>query len=300
MSIVKKIKNKIVTYSPSKIFLGRIYKMNFGKKINWSSPETYNEKLQWLKVYYRNSEYTGLVDKFNVREYVKEKIGQEYLIPLIGVWDNVYDIQFDDIPDKFVMKCTHDSGGVYICNNKKDMGLDSLLSKFDNLMKHNYYLSNREWPYRFIQPRILIEKKIEQKNNDSLIDYKFFCFDGVVEYLFVATDRNKESEEVKFDFFDKKFNYINLKNGHPNSIKQPEKPENYETMIELAEKLSSGIPHVRVDFYNIDGVIYFGEMTFFHHSGFVPFEPERFDYILGSCLNLPPKSSLWARLTGEN
>ncbi|MCR5361421.1 MAG: glycosyl transferase [Bacteroidales bacterium] len=261
-----------------------------GKEMNWKNPQTFNEKLQWLKVHNRKSEYTVMVDKYLVKKYVAEKIGEEYVIPSLGVWDRVEDIDFDALPDQFVLKCTHDSGGIVICKDKSKLDRQAAIKKLSKGLKSNYFLRNREWPYKNVKPRIIGEPYMCDVN-DELNDFKWFCFDGKPHVMFIATDRFNVQEETKFDFYDMDFRHLPFTNGHPNATCQIEKPQTFEKMKSLAEKLSAGIPHVRVDFYDVDGRIYFGELTFFHWSGLVPFSPEEWDYTLGSWINLPNKKT---------
>lgn len=271
-------------WMPDKLYIELNYLCHLGEKLNLKNPKTYNEKLQWLKLYNRDNKYTEMVDKYKVREYIKEKIGEEYLIPLLGVWDNVNDIDFDSLPNQFVLKCTHDSGGVIICKDKSKLNIRETKKKLKKLLKRNFYKLHREWPYKNIPHKIIAEKYMVDESGTQLKDYKFFCFSGEPKALFIATDRNIDT---RFDFYDLDFNHLDVTNGHKNSEKDIKKPSGFKKMIELSKILSEDIPHVRVDFYDINGKIYFGEMTFFHWSGFVPFEPKKYDYIFGEWLKLP-------------
>lgn len=255
-------------------------------KLNLKSPKSYNEKLQWLKLYDHNPLYTTMVDKYAVKEYVANIIGKEYIIPTLGVWDNFDDIDFNSLPDQFVLKCTHDSGGLVICRDKKKLDFPNAKQKIESSLRTDYFLSGREWPYKNVPKKIIAEQYMEDTKTSELRDYKFFCFDGKVKWLFIATDRQNR-EEPYFDFFDMNFNHLPMQHGHPNAPIIPEKPQNFELMKELATKLSKDIPHVRVDFYEVDGKVYFGELTFFHHGGWTPFTPEKWDYIFGEEIKLP-------------
>lgn len=270
-------------------YLNMLYKHKFGKNIDFENPKTYNEKQQWMKVHYYNPLYTQLADKYGVRKYIADKIGEDYLIPLIGVYKNFDDIDFDKLPNQFVIKCTHDSGGLIICSDKKKLNIVAAKKKIERCLKRNYYPNSREWVYRDIEPQIIIEKYMVDESGYELKDYKFFCFDGEVKAMFLASDRGGD-EETKFDFFDRNFNHLDFTNGHPNSDKELKKPDKYEDMVALAEGLSKGFPHVRVDLYNINGKLYFGEMTFFHWSGLKPFKPEKWDRIFGDWFKLPKKN----------
>lgn len=268
-----------------KLFVNLEYLSGMGKLPNLKNPTTYNEKLQWLKLNDKHAEYTFMVDKYLAKEYVKKIIGEEYIIPTLGIYNSFDEIDFDKLPNCFVLKTTHDSGGVVICKDKRIFDIKAACEKIGKSLKHNFFYEHREYPYKNVKPRIIAEKYMEDESRYELKDYKFFCFDGKVKMLFIATDRG--INDVKFDFFDIDFNHLPFKNGHPWATKEIKKPVGFNKMIELAEKLSKGIPHVRVDLYDINGQIYFGELTFFHFSGNVPFEPEEWDYKIGSWLKLP-------------
>jgi len=269
-------------------YVRKRFKICFKRKLDLNSPKTFNEKLQWLKLYNRQPEYTEMVDKLAVKKYVADRIGEEYIIPTLGVWDRFEDIDFDSLPDQFVLKCAHDSGGLVICRDKAKLNRQKAKRKLNRSLERDFYMRCREWPYKNVPRKIIAEEYVEDVATKELRDYKFFCFDGNPKVLFVATDRQKPGEEVKFDFFDMEFNHIDMRNGHQNAKVPPEKPKQFELMKELTKKLAKDIPFVRVDLYEVDGKVYFGELTFFHFSGFVPFEPEEWDYRLGSWLTLPP------------
>lgn len=260
-----------------------------GKRLNLKNPQTFNEKLQWLKLYGRRPIDTILSDKYAVKEYIAKTIGEKYVIPLLGVWDRFEDIDFDKLPEQFVLKCTHDSGGILVCKNRNDVDFDKVKETFNRSLKTDYYVFSREKAYKNIPRRIIAEEYREDSKTGELRDYKFFCFDGEPKALFIASDRQVEGEETKFDFFDMEYNHLPFTNGHPNAKILPEKPLCFEEMKELAAKLSRGIPHVRVDFYEVDGHVYFGEMTYSHWGGMTPFNPEEWDYTFGSWIVLPEK-----------
>lgn len=253
------------------------------KKLNLKAPETYTEKLQWLKLYDRRPEYVKMVDKYEVKKYVADIIGEEYIIPTLGVWDRFEDIDFDALPDQFVLKCTHDSGGLAICKDKSTFDIAAAKEKIEKSLKENYYWHSREWPYKNVNPRIIAEVYMEDETTQELRDYKFFAFDGTVKALFIASERYA-AEETKFDFFDENFNHLPFTNGHPNAKIMPEKPVTFEKMKQLAAKLSAGIPQVRVDFYEVNGKIYFGELTFAHWGGLMPLS--RWNGITSSAVGL--------------
>ena len=267
-------------------YIKKKYKIKMGKKLNLNPPVTYNEKLQWIKLHDHNPLYTKLVDKFEVKDYVAKIIGEEYLIPTLGVWDRFEDIDFDKLPDQFVLKCTHDSGGLVICKDKKHFDYEAAKKKINTCLSRNFYMFGREWPYKNVKPRILAEPYTEDKETGELRDYKFFAFDGKVKALFVATERQVAGEDVKFDFFDPEYNHLPFRQGHENARELHAKPKNFEKMIAISESLSKGLREVRVDLYEANGKIYFGELTFFHHGGWTPFDPEIWDYKFGEWINL--------------
>lgn len=421
---------KLSPFLPDKFFLSCMLRVRCGYWPNWKNPQTFNEKLQWLKLYYRRPEYTTMVDKYAVKEYVSNIIGEKYIIPTIGVWDKPEDIEWNILPNQFVLKTTHGGGseGVVICRDKATFDIKGAIEKLTKSLKQDISSTLREWPYKNVPRRIIAEKYLEGENNEledykvfnfdgeprmiqvdynrfkghlrnlytqdweridasigypsdprkeftkpevleelkdlcrklsagipyvrsdfyivdnkiyfgeltffhgsgfertipedfnktigdwlvlpgggnlmilkkcnicmvikmtheiknDLPDYKFFCFDGKVNALFVGTER--QSGDVKFDYFDADFNHLHLVQKHPMSGKFIEKPQNFEEMKDLASKLSKGLPHVRVDLYNIKGKIFFGELTFFHHGGVTPFHPKEWDYVFGKWINLP-------------
>lgn len=279
----KIISTKLFHGMNDKYYLKLKYRLRMGKKLNLSDPKTYNEKLQWLKLNDRNRFYCKLVDKYEVRKYIEDKIGEEYLVPIIGVYDNVEEIDFKSLPEQFVIKCTHDSGGVIICKDKNKVNINDIKNKISRSLKKNFYYNGREWVYKEVKPRIIIEKYMVDESGTQLKDYKFFCFNGTAKLMFICSDRGIATA---FDFFDMDFNRIEMKQHYPNSTKHIKKPQAFEKMKELAEYLSQNIPHVRIDFYEINGKIYFGEFTFYHFSGFEKIQPDSFDRMLGEWIEL--------------
>ena len=274
-----------------KLFLKTMFRHFMGTELNLNNPKTFSEKLQWLKLYDRKPEYTRMVDKYEAKKYVAGIIGEEYIIPTLAVYNSTSEIDLEALPDKFVLKCTHDSGSVAICKDKKTFQKREAFAILEKGLSKNYFWQNREWPYKNVKPRIIAETYMEDIETQELRDYKFFCFDGKVKALFIAEDRQGD-EETKFDFFDADFHHLDIRNGHPNADTPPAKPHSFEKMKEMAEKLSQGIPHLRVDFYEANGKIYFGELTFSHWSGFTPFEPEKWDLKFGEWLHLPSKKKI--------
>ena len=288
--------NGLLTWIPDSVFLKILYRLKLQKKLHLNKPETFNEKLQWLKLHDRNPEYTLMVDKYEAKKYVSDKIGERHIVPTIGVWDSFDQIDFAKLPEQFVLKCTHDSGGLVVCRNKKELDIEDARRKIQKCMRKNFYWTGREWPYKDVKPRIIAEKymtdsKPEQNNSDrdtGLKDYKFFCFNGRVKFFKIDFDR----------FIKHRANYYDtdgqlLPFGEASYPPNPDMyliiPGELHEMIAYAEKLSAGIPFVRVDFYNVSGHVYFGEITFYPASGFGRFTPPEWDAILGTLIKLPNK-----------
>ena len=294
--IVKRVYRELVNrgaydHLSDEAFLKKQFYIRMGKELDLNAPRTFNEKLQWLKLYNRRPEYTTMVDKYEAKKYVAECIGEEHIIPTLGVWHTFEEIDFSALPDQFVLKCTHDSGGLVICRDKSKFDAKAAKKKIGKSLRRNFYLKSREWPYKNVKPRIIAEQFMEDRETRELRDYKFFCFDGEPKVMFIATDRQTAGQEVKFDFFDMDYKHLDVRNGHANATNLPKKPAMFEEMKALSKKLSKGIPHVRVDFYEIEGKVFFGELTFFHFSGMVPFEPEQWDYTFGDWIKLPSEST---------
>lgn len=274
-------------------YLKMLYEARIGKPLNLQHPVTFNEKLQWLKLNHRKQEYTALVDKCEAKIKVAEMIGNQYIIPTLGVWERFEDINFDTLPDQFVLKCTHDCGGLVICRDKSQLNFAQAKDKINKSLQTNYYYSGREWPYKHVKPRIIAEQYMyegtDASSKKALLDYKFFCFNGRVDSVMVCTER--ETGSPKFYFFDEKWNlkrYNKRGKEAPKNFTLP-KPDGMDQMFELASRLSEGIPYVRVDLYNINGAIYFGEMTFYPESGFDENILPESDEYWGDMIVLPAK-----------
>ena len=274
------------SFISDKTYLELLYRRVFDKKLDLEHPKSFNEKLQWLKLFNQDPLYTTLVDKYAVKDYVADRVkdGSLNIIPTLGVWNRFDDIDFDKLPEKFVLKTTHDSGSVCICSNRKSFDFKRAKRILTKSLNHNYFFNDREWPYKDVPRRIIGEQYMVDESGTELKDYKFFCFNGMPKFMFIATDR---PVDTRFDYFDIDFNHLPFTQGFPNSDKEIKKPKGWATMIEIAKKLSENIPHVRIDLYDINGKIYFGEYTFFHNSGFVPFDPEEWDSTIGDYLDLP-------------
>ena len=277
-------KRGLTRFVPDRTFLKWHYYFSMNRFPDLDHPTTFNEKLQWLKLYNRRPEYTVMADKYRVREYVEEKIGKEYLNPLLGVWESPDEIDFDRLPEKFVLKCNHDSGSTVICKEKSGFDRKKAVRFLKKRLRTNYFWMGREWPYKNIERRVIAERYMTDGSGSALKDYKFFCFNGRCKALYIATDRGTDT---RYDFYDRDFHHLPLVWEHPNADKELPKPENFDEMIRIAEILSEGIPLVRVDLYDICGRICFGELTFFHAGGVQPLEPESFDELFGSWIRLP-------------
>ena len=271
-------------YLSDKYFLEKYYKYIYNRKLNIDDPMMFSEKLQWLKLYDRNPEYCKLVDKYSVKEYVENKIGKEYIIPTYGVYNSFNEIDFDTLPNQFVIKTTHCSGDTIICKDKNSFNFNVARTIINKSLHRNYYKHKREWPYKNVIPRIIIEKYMENKEQKELVNYKFFCFNGKPDFLYIieGKDENKHITSVDLDF-----NILQLnRNDYKDTNIVPHKPINFNEMIDIASKLSEGTKFVRVDLYEIDGRIYFSELTFFPVGGFIPFNSEEYDLYLGNKLKL--------------
>lgn len=284
---MKKIKNILYVFSklvPTPIYLKFIYRIKLGKKLDLKEPETFNEKIQWLKIHNRDSRYIKMVDKYEVKKYVTSIIGEEYIIPTIGIYKKFEDINFKELPKQFVLKCTHDSGGIVICKDKELFDKKGAKKKIEGHLKINYYYLGREWPYKNVKPRIIIEKYMEDESKNELKDYKIFCFNGKAKYIQV--DYNRFNGHRR-NIYDTKWNLTNIQYNYPfNKDKKIEKPTKLELMLELAEKLAKDIPFVRVDFYSIIDKIFFGEITFYPEAGFGKFIPESWNRKMGECIDI--------------
>ena len=292
-SLVYRIGRKLITMSypilSDEAYLKLLFRHRCGYKLDLENPRTYNEKLQWLKLYDKHPEYEKLVDKIDAKDYVAKTVGEKYIIPTIATWNTIDEIDWESLPNQFVIKCTSDSGGVVVCKDKSKLDIEKAKRKLRKGWGKNYYNQNKEYPYRNVKPRIIAERYMEDESGYELKDYKIFCFDGEPKYLFVATGR--QQNDTRFDFFDLEWNHLPVLNGHPNSDTPIREPENFDEMLDVARKLSKGMTEVRVDLYNVNGRIYFGELTFFHWSGMTKYEPMEWDYKFGEYIKLPIKKN---------
>lgn len=271
---------------PDREYLEKLWKAKMGSTLDLNHPETFSEKLQWLKLYDRNPLYTIMADKVEAKKYVAACIGEEYIIPTLGVWDKADEINFDILPEQFVLKCNHNSGlGMYICRNRSELDRAAAIKGLKEGMRQDYYAAFREWPYKDIKRKILAETYITPDDGRELIDYKLMCFNGRVKCSFVCSGRFS-AEGLQATYYDRDWKTMPFKAREPRSKYPIEKPVNYEEMIGLAERLSKDIPFVRVDFYEVKGKTYFGEMTFFTEAGYEQFEPVEWNKTLGDWITI--------------
>lgn len=277
--------NGYCSFLPEVTFMKIKYRIRMGKKLNLSNPQTFNEKLSWLKLNNRKDIYTTMVDKYDAKNYVGNVIGTQYIIPTYGVYDSWEKIDFSELPEQFVIKCTHDSGGIVIVKDKENFDIKSAKVKICKCLKRDFYEKTKEWPYKNVKPRIIIEKYMTTSDGSDLKDYKFFVFNGRVKCFKIDFNRFTNHQA---NYYDRDKNL--LKFGEeicpPDYNQKLEFPDNMDQMMKLAEKLSEGIPFLRVDFYSIDGSIFFGENTFYPASGCGKFIPDEWDFVLGSWLSL--------------
>ena len=267
-------------------YLKQMYKLRVGKDLNLENPKTFNEKLQWLKLYDRNPEYTKLVDKYEVKKYIADTIGEEYVVPTFGVYDSFDEIDFDSLPNQFVIKCTHDSGSLMICKDKSKFNVKKAQKYFTKKLAYNYYWNSREWPYKNVKPRIIIEKYIKSDSNSVPNDYKLLYFNGEYKCAFVVSERFSSSG-IKVTFFDKEWNRLPFEREYPSANYNINKPKHYDKIVLLAKKLAKNHIFVRIDFFQVEDMLLVGELTFFPGSGFEPFQPDEWDGKLGEFIKLP-------------
>ena len=278
-----------ILYSISPLFNDRIYlKMLFplstGYKLDLDNPQTYNEKLQWMKIHYRKPEFTSMVDKFEAKEYAMRIIGDNYIIKNYGVWNTFDEIEFDELPMEFVLKTTHDQGGVVIVKDKNKFNKKEAKKKLEKHLKRKHFYLTREWPYKDIKPRILAEELLFNDEKTLPADYKFYCFHGEPKIILIATERGQGN--TKFNYYDMNLKLLDLTLSGPQSVRIIEMPKGLSKMIKLSRLLSAGLPHIRVDFYEIKGKVFLGELTFFDSGGMASFYPPRWDHVWGSWIDL--------------
>lgn len=283
------LNDRNIFHAPDAQYLKIRYWNKYHEKLNLSHPKTFGEKLQWLKIHDRKPQYTEMVDKYEAKQYLADRIGQEHIVPVLGLYDKFTDIDFDTLPNKFVIKTTHDSGGVVICTDKTKLDLAAAEQKINDSLKRNYYWHGREWPYKNVKPRILVEKLLENKDKSDLVEYNFFCCNG--EPKFVSLCFGDKAAHTRYnDYYDMTFKKLPFSCGYPVSKKIFKKPKQFDEMVEIAKKLSKGTYFLRVDMYICNDRIYSSELTFYHWSGFCKFEPQKYNKIIGDYIKLPTES----------
>ncbi len=286
--VIRTIENNMHLHIFSdKAFLQAEFFSSFGKDINWDNPQSFSEKLQWLKINDRREIYVSIVDKFEAKHIISNVIGEQYVIPTLGMWDKYSKIDFNTLPNQFVLKCTHDSGGIFICKDKSRFDEEKCRNVIENALNRNFFYVGREWPYMKITPRIMAEEYIrDDENNDGLTDYKIHCFNGVPKVILVCQNRF-DSSGIRESFYDTDWNLLDVKRpGKQQCSPELNKPNELNQMLGIAKSLARGIPFIRVDLYLSRGKIYFGELTLYPASGFIPFEPESYDNLFGEWLKL--------------
>lgn len=285
---VKNLVKKATHLLPDALYIRLAYFRRLRKLPDLRHPRTFNEKLQWLKLHDRNPLYTRLVDKYEVRGHIAETIGEEHLIPLLGgPWDSPEEIDFDQLPDQFVLKCTHNSGGLIICRDKSRLDQAAARARLRASLQENYFLMSREWPYKNVRPRLIAEKYMEEPGSSSLTDYKVFCFGGVPKIILTVTGGHEDESQTLRRMYDTDWNLLPIAlHGKPLVTEAQPRPAQLEEILSLARTLSAGMRHVRADFYVIDGRVYFGELTFFHMSGLARIEPAEWNERMGSWIEL--------------
>lgn len=286
--IGKRIKNvahaAFLDHLSDETYCRLMYRRAIGRPLNLQDPQTYNEKVQWLKLNYRLPIFTTMVDKYAAKDYIRKIVGDEVIIPTIALWESETEIDPALLPDKFVMKCTHDSHTVFVCKDKSTFDFKGAKKIIRKALKKNFYYVGREWPYKNVTPRIIVEEYIEDNANPFLLDYKFYMFDGQFKMLSV-TERN-ERHQVFIDYYDQNKNRIDMTWGYPNTEMPRNLPDSMPYMLELAKKLSKNIPFIRVDMYEVNGNVYIGELTFYDGAGFDEIKPVEWDRMMGEWLDI--------------
>jgi hypothetical protein len=281
-----------LNWLPDNVYLNIMYLTRMKKKLDLKSPKTFNEKLQWLKLHDRYPKYIQMVDKYEAKEYVANRIGSEYIIPTYGVWDSFDEINIEMLPNQFVLKCTHDCGGLVICRDKKNFDIEAAREKINRCLKRNYFYNGREWPYKNVKPRVIAETYMEDPSSVVLKDYKLYCFNGKPEFVQLSEGMEKHSTAsmafLTLDWERLPFERSDFLRIH----KIPPQPLNLELMKSFAEELSQGHSFLRVDLYEINGRVYFSELTFSPTSGFIPIQPPEYDLQIGRLLELPNKPTI--------
>ena len=287
--IVTVLRNRnLLDWMPDRLYLQLLYRQRMGYRLDLDNPSTFNEKIQWLKLYDRKPIYTTMVDKYKAKEYVAGIIGKEHIVPNFGVWNHFDEIDFDALPDKFVLKCTHDSGGIVVCKNKRDLDRKKAREKIEKSLKTDYYFHCREWPYHDVERKIIAEKFMEDEESKKagIRDYKFFCFNGKPQFVYISEGLdNHATARMVFVTLDWKRASFQ-RTDYEEFDELPKKPDTFDEMFAIAETLSKGLDFIRVDLYQIQNKVYFSELTFSPCAGFIPFKDIKSDLEIGKMLHL--------------
>lgn len=274
---------------PDKAYLKFMYRVKNGERLNLKHPNSFTDKINWLKINDKKPIYTQMVDKYLARDFVSERIGADYLVPLLGVWDKASDINFNELPDQFVLKCNHNSGnGFYMCHDKRVMDKEKVIKQLNTGMKEDFYYKYREWPYKNVKRKIIAEPLMQNTNGEPLVDYKVFCFAGEPKFLQINSNRFSGGE-IMTDFYDVEWNYLNIQEGgghYPQAGDVFDKPLFFEELLNVSSVLSQNVPQLRVDFNCWDNKLYFGELTFYHNAGMNPFMPEEWNDRIGDLISI--------------
>lgn len=282
-AVIRLLQRNAALFKDDKSFLKLMYLIRFGRKLHLENPVSFNEKLNWMKLHYHNPALHVLADKYDVKRYVADKIGSEYVVRNYGVWDRPDQIDFEKLPDRFVLKCTHDSGGVFICRDKASFDKRPVIASLKKKMSTDYYAPIREWVYKDLCPRVIADELLAAgKSEGVLLDYKFWCFDGEPKYMYITV----KDDDVFENFYDMDFNPVGINHGFKRMTPEFGRPVSFEKMKSLARTLSAGLPFVRVDFFEVDGHPYFGEFTFYDWGGMQPFADFRQDIELGQLIKI--------------
>lgn len=273
-------------FLPDELYLRICFRIKMGYSLNLESPRTFNEKIQWLKLHDRRPEYTRLVDKLEVRNYIQSRVGEEHLIPLLGVWDHADAIDFSALPDQFVLKCTHDSASAVICPDKSKLDEKAVRKNLARHLHRNYFWAGREWPYKNVTPRIMAEQYVSNADGTPLIDYKFFCFNGQPQTIEMHLDR---SSALRINTYDPDWRFLPFSTvNYPNDPSRiAPRPDKLDEMLSFVKRIVPQCPFIRADIYVVGDRIYFGELTLYRSGGLEAFVPEQFDQILGDWIALP-------------
>lgn len=280
---------KIMRILPDWAYISLKYYYHFQRFPNLKNPKTFNEKLQWLKLHDKKPIYTTMVDKYEAKKYVADIIGEEYIVPTYGVWERFDDIDFAALPEQFVLKCTHDCGGLVIVRDKGKLDIEAAREKIEKSLKTNYFWEGREWPYRNVKPRIIAEKYLDSETDAGMTDYKFYCFRGEPRFLYVS-EGLEDHDTAKISFITMDWEFAEFqRDDYATHQALPKKPELFDEMVQIAKKLSKDQYFMRVDLYECKKQIYFSELTLTPASGFSPLQPSKCDEQLGEWIELPQK-----------